>query len=352
MENAVKQTTLADVAAYAGVTTSTASYYFRGTKKLSRKLEQKLDEGARVLKYIPIHGRHRPVDAQKARLINMCINVENKDNSGDDIYFFNMMNGVMDCIAEHGYQLTISRLVEGKPETEDIFHSNLGLTTGVILCNPRKDRLIEDKLIEKKIPYVILGSSEKTESTFYVDIDMQGVGFQVTEHLIAKGHRRILFLNLAESMLQSQHRREGFIIAYKQRGLKFNDADHVFAPVSAEICRKIVIDSFDRVKDYSAVVTSNEIQAQGVLQAMKELKIDVPSEAAIISMGGTILGSLAIPSLTTIDFNPHKHGYKSAQLLLEVLAKKRIKPFHLILPGNLVERDSTSVHVSVSKTWI
>ena len=336
----MKQSTLADVAAYAGVSTAAVSYYFRGTKKLSRKIEQKLDEGAKVLNYTPIHSRHRPGDAQKARLINICINVESKDTS-DDFYFFNMMNGVMDCLAEHDYQLTISRLVEGKKKTQDIFYSNLGLTSGVILCNPRKDHCIEDELLERKIPYVILGSSEKTESTFYVDVDLQAVGFQATEHLLAKGHKHILFLNLAESMLQSQQRRDGFIMAYRQRGLEFNEEDHVFAPISAEICRKIVMESFEKRNDYTGVVTSNEIQAQGVIQAMKELKIPIPSKVAIISMGGTMLGELTVPSLTTINFNPYKHGYETAQLLLDVLTKKRIQPFHLILPGDLVERDST-----------
>jgi len=336
----MKRPTLADVAAYAGVSTATVSYYFRGTKKLSRKLAQKLDEGARVLNYTPIHDRYRPDEAKKARLVNMYINVENNDTN-DDFYFFVMMNGVMDCLAEHGYQLTISRLVEGNRKTQDIFYSNLGLTTGVILCNPLRDHRIEDELNGKKIPYVVLGSSEKTDSTFYVDVDMQAVGFQAAEHLLAKGHKRILFLNLAESMLQSQQRREGFLLAYKQRNLEFKEEDNVYAPISAEICCRIVMEAFGRIKDYTGVVTSNEIQAQGVIRAMKELKMPIPSRVAIISMGGTMLGELTVPSLTTIDFNPYKHGYETARLLLDVLTRKRIQPFHLILPGNLVERDST-----------
>jgi LacI family transcriptional regulator len=74
---------------------------------------------------------------------------------------------------------------------------------------------------------------------------------------------------------------------------------------------------------------------------MRELKIPIPSKMEIISMGGTMMGAITVPSLTTIDFNPHKHGYEAARLLLDVLEKKRIQPFHLILPGTLVERDST-----------
>jgi len=336
----MKSATLADVAAYAGVSPAAVSYYFRGTKKLSRGLEQKLEEGARILRYTPIHSPNKPETAPQIKLITIGVIVENNDTR-DDIYIFSMMNGVMDCLAEQGYQLSLNRIIEGDSKTRDLFISGLDHSAGVILCNNRKDHCLEDELKERNIPYVILGSPEKTESEFYVDIDLQGVGYQATEYLLAKEHRRILFLNLAEAMLQSQQRREGFILAHKKRGLEFNEADHIFASISAEICCEIVKEYLKEESAYTAVLTSNEIQAQGVIRALRELKIPVPSKVALISMGGTMLGTLTVPSLTTIDFNPHKHGYEAARLLLDVLTKKRIQPFHLILPGNLVERDST-----------
>ncbi|MDR2922114.1 MAG: LacI family transcriptional regulator [Treponema sp.] len=336
----MKNATLADVAAYAGVSPAAVSYYFKKTKKLSRNLEQKLEEGARILRYTPIHSPNKPEPAPQIKQVNMCVIVENNDVR-DDIYIFSMMNGVMDCLAEHEYQLSFNRLIVGDHKSRELFISGLDHSAGVILCNNRKGHCLEDEIKERQIPYVLLGSPEKAESDFYVDVDTQGVGFQATEHLLSREHRRILFLNLSEDMLQSQQRREGFIFAHKQRGLEFNDADHVFAPISAEICCQIVKDYFKKDSAYTAVLTSNEIQAQGVIRALKELKMPVPSKVALISMGGTMLGALTVPSLTTIDFNPHKHGYEAARLLVDVLTKKRIQPFHLILPGNLVERNST-----------
>jgi len=336
----MKAATLADVAAYAGVSPAAVSYYFRGTKKLSRSLEKKLEEGARILRYTPIHSPNKPETSRQIKQITMGVIAENNDVR-DDIYIFSMMNGVMDCLAEHGYQFSLNRIIEGDNKSRDLFIDGFVYSAGVILCNNRKDHCLEDKLRERQIPYVILGSPEKTESEFYVDVDMKGVGYQATEYLLAKEHRRILFLNLSETMLQSQQRREGFILAHKKLGLEFNDADHIFAPVSAEICYQIIKKYFKKENAYTAVLTSNEIQAQGVIRALKELRMPVPSKVALISMGGTMLGTLIVPSLTTIDFNPHKHGYEAASLLLDVVSKKRIQPFHLILPGNLVERDST-----------
>ncbi|MDR2952545.1 MAG: LacI family transcriptional regulator [Treponema sp.] len=336
----MRRATLADVAAYAGVSPAAVSYYFRGTKKLSSKLEEKLNEGAKILNYTPIHGSIKPERARRIKLINMCVNVENNDDVKDDIYIFCLMNGILECLTEQGYQLAMSRIVEDDQKSRELFIAGLDHSAGVIICNNRKKHHLEDELKERKIPYVLLGAPEKAESDFYVDIDIQGVGYQATEYLLDKGHRRILFLNLAESMLQSQKRREGFLLAYEHRGLEFNDADHVFAPISTETCCRTVIDYIKRDKSYTAIVTANEIQAQGVIRAMRELKIAIPSKMAVISMGGTMLGAITVPSLTTIDFNPHKHGYETARLLLDVLEKKRIQPFHLFLPGTLVERDS------------
>lgn len=334
-----KRATLADIAAYAGVSTAAVSYYFRGEKNLSVDVTQKILEAARLYDYTPIHGSYRE-KPKNNRIVNMCLVLENKDIS-EDIYFLGMMNGVTDCLAEQGYHLLVSRLVSGDQTLQELFIAGLSMSAGVILCNPRRDHYFEDELEKRKIPYVLLGSSERTESAFYVDVDMRGVGFQSAEYFLTRGHRRILYLNLSELMLQSQQRLQGFALAYEQRGLRFDPADHVFLPVSVDACYTEVKKRFLDKTYYTAVVTSNEIQGQGVIKALRELRIDIPSNVELSSMGGTVFGVMTVPSLTTIDFDAHKNGYEAAKMLIDILKKKRITPFHMILPGNFVERDST-----------
>ena len=94
-------------------------------------------------------------------------------------------------------------------------------------------------------------------------------------------------------------------------------------------------------RKYTAIVTSNEIQAHGVIRALKEKKIAIPSKVAVLSMGGTVLSSIGYPQISTIDFDPHKMGYEAARLLCDVIAKKRLRVSEIVLPGNLVEREST-----------
>jgi DNA-binding LacI/PurR family transcriptional regulator len=333
----LKQATIADVAAFAGVSSATVSYYFSGRKKISTEAASKIIEGAKKFNYTPLHA-HPQGKAKK--IINMCISMESK-NINSDIYYLGLMDGIMDCLGEHGYQMILSRLVSGDPESHNFFIRSLDMADGIILCNPRKDHIFEDEFQERNIPFVILGASEKKDSVFYVDVDMQGIGFQGADYFLARGHKKILYINLPETMTQSQHRLEGFRLAYTRRGLTFNEEDHFFARANLDTAYDLVKKRFTAGRDYTAIVTSSEMQAQGVIRAMRELKIDIPARIELLSMGGSVLGNCAVPALTTIDFNSQRHGYEAARLLLEILHKKRITPFHLILPGNLVERDST-----------
>jgi LacI family transcriptional regulator len=335
-----QQATLADLAKYAGVTPSAASYYFRGKKKLSQERESKLAEAAALYNYKPMHIRSISEANSNTKLISMCNIVESKSEI-NDIFNFSLISDVMEQLAENRHKLIMNFLIEGDQESNDNFFSGLELVRGVILGNPRTDHRIEDELEKRKIPYVVLGTPERKESPYYVDIDMKGAGFQAANFFLEKGHRHILYLNLPESMLQSQHRRDGFVLAHKQRGIDFNEADHIYTSFSDDICYQTAKRLLALPKKYTAVVTSSETQAQGVMKASKELNIKIPSKLSLVSMAETVISTLTNPPLTSIDFRPQKLGYEAAQLLLDVLDKKRIEPFHLILPGNLVERGST-----------
>ncbi|MDR2629445.1 MAG: LacI family transcriptional regulator [Spirochaetaceae bacterium] len=333
----MKQATLADIAASVGVTPATVSYYFSGRKKISAPVAEKITEAVKKLNYTPIHAAPRK---GLKKIINMCVSMENGDLS-DNIYYLGLMNGIMDCLAEDGYQLMFSRLVYGDSKSHSHFLKSLELVDGIILCNPRKDHRFEDEFQERNIPFVILGASEKTDAVFYVDVDMRGIGFQGADYFLARGHRKILYLNMPETMTQSQHRLDGFRMAYAQYALVFNEQDHFYAPAGMENAFELVKKLLSENRRYTAAVTANEILAQGVIRAARELKIDIPGKLEVLSMGGTVLGICAVPSLTVIDFNSYRHGHEAAKLLLEILHRKRVTPFHLILPGSLVERGST-----------
>ncbi len=98
--------------------------------------------------------------------------------------------------------------------------------------------------------------------------------------------------------------------------------------------------SIDKGLDFSAVIAQNEIVAKGVLEALAEYKIAVPEKVAVISLGGSPIGKLNNPKITSIDFSPYEMGFQAAKMLIEVIKKKRIKPSHLLLPTKMIKGET------------
>jgi len=329
-----------DIAVRAGVSKAAVSYILSGKRRLSPVVEGRVLKAAEELGYSP--RMVAPILGQpEARVIGFGISLE-RGRISEDPYYLNVVEGALECAADEGYQLVLTRLNPDEPRSRKNFIASFQHLDGLILCNPRKDHLFESAMREAGIPYVLNGTPEDGETQFSVDSDIKAVGFQAADYLIQCGHRQILYINLTADMIQSQHRLEGFQLAAGEAGLPWDPESHFFCDVnvqsSYELMGRILAGPGEK---YTAVVTSNEIQARGVIKALQEKQISVPEKMAVMSMGGSCLAEVGHPRLTTIDFSPFRAGYESARMLIEVITRKRIQPSHLIIPGQLVVREST-----------
>lgn len=270
----------------------------------------------------------------------MCIELE-RDCLRDDPYYLSMIEGGMECATRNGYQFLINRISVHDTDSRNIFLQNLNSAQGAILCNPRKDHVFENTLQKSETPYVIIGNSKESNSKYCVDIDIEGVAFQSASYMLKRGYTHIYYMNLPEYQIQSTQRLNGFRYAYETAGEKWDDSYHDFFDVNMKECYETMNTLLDSGRKIDGIVTSNEIQAQGVITAVKEHNIAIPAKIGVLSMGGTILSTIGSPKITILDFNPFKQGYEAAKLLIDVMERKRLRPFNFILPGELVEREST-----------
>jgi LacI family transcriptional regulator len=322
------------VAEKSGFSLATVSYVISGRKQFPLETVDAIRKVANDLGY-PF-GQSR----NALPLIGLCFILQ-ESTFHEDIYFLEMMEGVLDCCTKNGYRMILSKIFVDDSISSESYEGLLDAVQGVVLCNPRQDHRFEEDIIKRKLPYVVLGTTENSETSFNVDVDMKAAGYQCTDYLLKEGRRNIFFINLNEHMLQSKQRLEGFRFGMASNGIAWNDKKHVFLPATMEDSYRIVSSLLEGPQEYDAIVTSNEIQGHGTLKALLDHAIAVPQDIAVLSMGGTVLSQLGRPQLTTMDFDPHKNGYEAANLLFEVLQKKRLSDFHLILPGTLIKRDST-----------
>ncbi len=336
----MNKVTILDIANYVGVSKTSVSYVLSGKKKLSTEIENKILEAVEVLGYSPPKMVAR-LKTKTPRTINFCLPLE-KGLISNDPYYTPLIEGAMDYAFSRGYHLCITRLTLGDVTANKMFLDSLKFTKGVILCNLHKDLNYEQILVEKNIPYVANGTPESINTKYYVDTDIEGAGYQAATFLIKKGHQNIFYINLDEDLIQSQQRLSGFKLAHKEFSLPWKEDNHAFCNVILEDSTELMNSVLSKKnRQFSAVVTSNEIQAWGAIKALQKKKIQIPNQVAVVSMGGSSLAVLGYPNITTIDFNPTKIGAESARMLIEVIERKRIRPSHMIVPGKLIERESS-----------
>ena len=93
-----------------------------------------------------------------------------------------------------------------------------------------------------------------------------------------------------------------------------------------------------------ALLAGSDLRAQQVLSACQDEGIAVPGEVAVMGVGNDeVICRLCSPSLTSVELNTEKIGYRAA-VLLEGMMRGRRPPRRSVLvePRGIVSRKSTS----------
>jgi LacI family transcriptional regulator len=89
-------------------------------------------------------------------------------------------------------------------------------------------------------------------------------------------------------------------------------------------------------------ITPNDVLAQGVVIALQKMKIRIPEDCKVISLGGGVISSqISYPRISSVDYNPYQMGQEAAAMLLDIISKKRMRPTHSVFAAILIERETT-----------
>ncbi len=329
--------TIETIAKKVGVSTATVSYALTGKNRISEELRQHILATAKELGYRPsVLARNLATNTTKT------IGLYTADSTclSEDIYFNLVLAGILDCLQNTGYHL---ELYPAYPDStiDEVLHLNTRQALdGLLIMNPLISDHYLDEVRQMGLPFVLIGlPMEITEEVFYVDFDLTASVYIAVERMLDKGRKRIGLINSAKNMSQTKHREQGFHRAFADRNLPISDLVTHAGPTMAEgvvACRELLA----KDPELDGLVVYNELPAVGAIQALRDAKHRIPQDTAVISGGNTLIARIFQPTLTSVDPHPYQQGYRSAQLLIEVIQKKRIRPTHEILSVQLIERES------------
>ncbi|HBR20561.1 MAG: Transcriptional regulator, LacI family [Parcubacteria group bacterium GW2011_GWA2_43_17] len=333
-----------DVAKLASVSISTVSHTLRGTKPVSKKLKNKINEAIAELSY-EVNPVASSLKSKKTNNIGLIIPGITR------IFFPQVIKGIQDQCAKNGYNLTFCDSNEQlEKEKYSVHLLNSNWVDGIILgsVNTEDDSEYWELLHKlgrrrKKIPIVSLERDLARVGIDSVMVNNIEGGCLATRHLIKCGCKNIVHITGPKYSCLANARQEGFRKELgKQKKMQVNEiiAEGDFSPLSGYSTIKELLNT-GRIFD--GVFSANDQMAVGALKAIKEHGHQIPEDIKIVGFDNTFIASIVSPSLTTINVPKYQMGVAAVDLIMQKIATPDMEPVNIELPINLIVRQSTDI---------
>jgi LacI family transcriptional regulator len=190
-------------------------------------------------------------------------------------------------------------------------------------------------------PVVVIGRPPAGTSVDTVRAYSRKGAADAVRHLHATGRTRIAFVNGPTHTVSGSSRRRGYLDGLRSCG---HPRDEQLIEVASDFMvepgRTAAESLLARVRP-DAILCANDLLAVGVLAALREAQLDVPTQVALVGMDNSDLSALTWPALTTVDLGASERARIAVELLLARIEEPGREPQVVGVEPRLVVRDSS-----------
>lgn len=342
---------ISEVARLAGVSKSTASRALTGSGYVSEETRRRVAEVAASVGYVPSTSA---VSLATGRLQTVGVLIP----TATRWFFAEVLGGIQSALLERGLDLTLYEAPPGTTDRRRILEEFLPrrrfdglIAVGLEPAEGELDRL---RRIGRPLVCVVGAPG----ATSVVAVDDVSAARRATEHLLALGHRSIVFLG-GDSDQHFAHvdqlRLRGYQEAMAAAGLA-DAVRHVRSSVTMPGGYAAAVDVLSEGGNRpTGLVAACDEVAIGAIIAARRLAIPVPGELSVVGIDDHEFADMF--SLTTLRQVPREQGRAAVELLLRVLEEPDSAPAEVRLQARLIVRSSTApadpaVSVAVSDTGL
>jgi DNA-binding LacI/PurR family transcriptional regulator len=199
------------------------------------------------------------------------------------------------------------------------------------------------RLADAGVPVVLLDTSGRRVPAVVTD-DIEG-GRLATQHLLALGHERIAFIgddpDNPLGFTAGSSREAGYRHTMTNAGMKIPPGYVCHGPHVRTVARRLTEQLLARRDRPTAVFASSDVQALGVLEAVRAAGLEVPGDVSVVGFDDVEVSGYA--GLTTVRQPLFESGKVAARILLEALEDGHLpEPREHLLGLELVERSTTA----------
>lgn len=326
--------TIKDIARELNVSVSTVSRAMRDTYDISIETKKKVLAKAEELNYKPNFNAR---GLSQGRTNNIGIIIPFITN----YYFSTVITGIQNVAYSNGYNI-ILYVTDDSEERESQIVRNLTISglDGILIstCAGNYDHI--DEIKENGIPIVFFDRTSDLLATKVMQDDYNGA-LIATKHLIQQGYSKIAHITGPKDQMFTRNRLNGYLDALREHHIPLNNDWIIHSGFSQEWGEKDMYDLLNSTYTPDALFAVNDRKAIGAMLALKREKINIGTEIGVVGFTNDPMCTIISPSLTTVSESAFDIGRISCELLLKHIKKENLPPQEVILPGELIVREST-----------
>jgi DNA-binding LacI/PurR family transcriptional regulator len=253
-------------------------------------------------------------------------------------FFTEILRGVSTHCEGADYTLEI--VTSASPDTLREVNRNRRCD-GVLFIGFRKNIPDPTSLRGAAVPVVTVPRPGPRYGLPFVGMDDEDGARQAVHHLVDRGHARIALVNGPRSSIYSIGRLAGYRAGLAEAGLPFDATLVHDGEFTREGAYRAMMDSLQGPDSPTAVLAASDHMAVGVLAALRQQGVRVPEDMAVVGFGNTPICSEVCPSLTSVDEQLGRLGAMAAEILVSLVQGKEVAQSQVMLPTELVVREST-----------
>jgi LacI family transcriptional regulator len=330
-----------EVAALAGVSTSTASRVLSGRGYSSDASRSRVLKAAEELGYEP-HIGASALKSQASPIVGVAI----QDMSNP--FYVDLVRGINAATRAASYVPLLFDSEESSEREAEILRVMLRVRVAGVLIAPSMTNLdLLRRVQEHDIPIVQVDREAPGLASDSVLVDNFAGAYEATEHLLRLGHTRIGVIAGPPALTTGRQRLLGFEQAMRDHGIeqdpRYVKVSDYRADTGAALARELIS---ERPRP-TAIFVHNNVLAERLLLALRDADLRAPDDIAVLGFDDVGWAQLVSPSLTVVRQPAYTIGRMAAEMLLRRIAGNQDPPVQALLKAELIVRGSCGAPLGI-----
>ena len=322
-----------DVAARAGVSITTVSHVLNETRSVAETTRARVLEAIAELNYFKNTSARLLVRGRSDLLGLVISDIENP-------FFPELIKSFESACGRERLEVLLSATNYDRRQAEAVLRRMLeNRVQGVAVMTSQFDEGLADRLSEKDIPLVTLGSVRAKKNRSSIKINYRKGVSQAVRRLYEKGHRAMAIASGPLDQLSAIEYQTAIVDSLKEAGLSpfaVIEGDH--GPESGARAVRALLSGGRRP---TAIFCGNDRMAIGALGVAGEMGFQVPRDVSIVGSDDIWMARYCYPALTTVRIPRDALGQLAFEVLIKMVRSKRKPSSRHVLETQFVERQST-----------